>query len=157
MSDAIQDGGTRKTVSSSVTFFYKFVLSPLWIGGFGIAALTMLVSGNSGTQRTGCVFAAIWVLLAPIIWVTCGRLKRVKFDGSTLWISNYRTEVSIPVNEVAAITQNNIINLRPVFVTFKRETPWGRKIVFMPKVSLLPFFDDEIVVELRRAARIETR
>ncbi len=103
----------------------------------------------------GFGFAAIWLLIAPVIWVTCGRFKRVKFDGSTLWMSNYRTEISVPVNEIVAVTQNKLINLRSVFMTFKRETSFGRKIVFMPWVSFRFFSDDEIVVELRRAAGLE--
>lgn len=127
----------------------------MWVGGFGLGAIAALASQNTGTQAMGFEFAAMWLLISPVLWVTCAPLKRVKFDGATLWISNYRTEISVSVDAVAAVTQNKLFNLRPVFLTFKRETSFGRGIVFMPWASFRLFSDDAIVVELRRAARLE--
>ena len=69
-----------------------------------------------------------------------------------LVISNYRDDIRVPASDIARVRQNRLINLRPVTVTFKRPTPFGPAITFMPRVSLSLFSEDEIVTRLRTMA-----
>jgi hypothetical protein len=80
----------------------------------------------------------------------CGRLKRVRLNGTNLMISNYRYEITVPISDIAHVKQNRLVNLRPVFLKFKRETPFGHTVTFMPRRSFRMFSEDEIVVRLRR-------
>jgi hypothetical protein len=134
-----------ETVSSSLTFFYKFIFTTVWSGMFGFATVAMLLNRNPAAVG----FGAAWVIGTTILLLFCGRLKRVKLDGDTLFISNYLREISVPVSEIANVRQNRLINLRPVTMTFRKKTPFGSAVTFMPEVSFRLFSEDDIVTRLR--------
>jgi hypothetical protein len=141
-----------ETVSSSLTFFYKFVFVSVWSGGFGLGTLAMFFSGKPEVGAMRWPFAAVWIAGTAFLWWTCARLKRVAFDGAALVISNYRDDITVPVSEIAEVRQNRLINTRPVTVTFRKETPFGRAITFIPRYSFRIFSEDEIVTRLRSLA-----
>jgi hypothetical protein len=142
-----------ETISSRLTFIYKFIFTTVWSAGIGVATVEMLASELPVSSELRWLFAATWILGTALIWLTCAPLKRVQTDGVTLLISNYRDEIAVPVSEIATVTQNQWINLRPVTITFENETPFGRAITFMPHTSFRMFSEDEIVLRLRRLAR----
>jgi hypothetical protein len=139
-----------ETVSSSLTFFYKFIFTSVWPAGFGIGTLATFLSNKPELQLVRWQFAAAWTIGTAVIWWTCARLKRVEFDGATLVISSYRDDITVPVTDIADVRQNRLLNLGPVTLTFKKETPFGKAITFMPRVSFRLFSEDEIVTRLRR-------
>lgn len=139
-------------VSSSLTYFYKFVFTTVWCGGFGLGTALMFLSRTHDAQVMQWLFAAIWLVASMVIWGMCGRLKRVRLNGTNLMISNYKYEITVPISDIAHVKQSRLFNLRPVFLTFKRETPFGHTVTFMPPVSFQIFSEDEIVVRLRRLA-----
>jgi hypothetical protein len=141
-------------VSSSLTFFYKFVFTTVWSGGFGVGTLMMFLSGRPDTHEARWVFATAWAIGTAFIWSICARLKRVELDDRTLRISNYRNEIAVPVTQVAGVRQNRLINLRPVTVTFKDETRFGRSVTFIPRTSFRFFSEDEVVTKLRKLAGV---
>ena len=94
-------------------------------------------------------FAAAWAIGTTFLLLTCAPLKRVKLNGPILVISNYRHDISVPVSEIAAVRQNRLINLRPVTITFRRETPFGNAVTFIPRASFRLFSEDDIVTRLR--------
>lgn len=156
MNDGSARQGATETVSSSLTFFYKFVFTTIWSGGFGLGTILMFVSQNPQPEGMRIVFASLWLIGSFFLWGICGRLKRVRFDGGTLLISNYRNEISVSTDEIAVVKQNKLINLRPVTLTFKKETSFGRTVVFMPRTSFRIFSEDEIVGTLRRAGHLQS-
>lgn len=141
-----------ETVSSSLTFLYKFIFTSLWSGGFGLGTVATFLSSKPEVQAMRWRFAAAWTVGTAIIWWTCARLKRVELDGATLRISNYRDDVAVSVAEIADVRQNRLINLRRVTITFRKETPFGKAITFMPRVSFRLFSEDDIVTRLRSLA-----
>jgi hypothetical protein len=144
-----------ETVSSSLTFLYKFVFTAAWSGGFGLGTVGMFLSDKPEGREMRWQFAAIWLVGSALIWWTCARLKRVELDGSMLVISNYRDDIRVDVTDIASVRQNRLINLRPVTVTFKRPTRFGQAITFMPQVSFRMFSEDEIVSRLRTMAGVQ--
>src|SRR5215471_16998914 len=138
-----------ETVSSSLTFLYKFVFTTVWSGGFGLGTVAMFLSDKAEVREMRWQFAAAWLIGSALIWWTCARLKRVELDGSTLVISNYRDDIRVQASDIASVRQNRLINLRPVTVTFKTPTPFGPAIIFIPQVSFRLFSEDEIVTRLR--------
>jgi hypothetical protein len=136
-----------ETVSSSLTFFYKFILTTVWPAGFGLASVVMLLNGKPETMK----FAVVWAIGTAFL-LPCARLKRVEVDGAILVISNYLRDITVPVSEIADVRQNRLINIRPVTVAFRNETPFGRAITFMPLTSFRLFSEDDIVKRLRSLA-----
>jgi hypothetical protein len=147
-----ETGKSMETVSSSLTFLYKFVFTTVWSGGFGLGTAVMFLSGKPEVRAMRWQFAAAWIVGTLFIWGTCARLKRVELNGSTLIISNYRDDITMQATDIATVRQNRLINLRPVTLTFKKETPFGRTVTFMPQVSFRLFSEDEIVKRLRSTA-----
>lgn len=156
MSNQLVHRDVPETVSSSSTFFYKFVFTTIWSGGFGIGTILMFVSRHPQPDGMRLVFATIWLVGSFFLWEICGRLKRVRIDGTTILISNYRNEIAVSADEIAAVKQNRLINLRPVILTFKNETRFGRTVIFMPRRSFHIFSEDEIVERLRRAGHLQS-
>ena len=139
-----------ETVSSSLTFLYKFILTTVWSAGFGLGTVVMILSRKPEAMRWQ--FAAAWAIGTVFLLLTCARLKRVKLDGAALAISNYRRDVTVPVGEIANVRQNRLINLRPVTITFRKQTPFGSAVTFIPRASFRLFSEDDIVTRLRRLA-----
>jgi hypothetical protein len=137
-----------ETLSSSLTFFYKFIFTTVCIAGFGFGTVGMFLNRDPDALK----FAVPWVIGTVFLLLIGGRLKRVKLDGATLVISNYRHDVTVPVSEIADVWQNRLLNLRPVTITFRNETPFGSAVTFIPPVSFRLFSEDEIVARLRSLA-----
>lgn len=135
--------GMERTISSGLTIFYKLVLAPVWIGGFGLATL------------------GLWMVGAFFLTWFCVPLKCVKIDGSDLVVSNFLWGMRVPFDQVRDVTENVLINIHPVWIHFREPTRLGRKIVFMPTVRMFALFGSHPVVEelttLVRQARSETQ
>jgi uncharacterized membrane protein YbhN (UPF0104 family) len=138
-----------ETVSSSLTFLYKFIFVTVWSGGFGLGTVAMFLSPKPEAMRWQ--FAAAWAIGTAFL-LPLARLKRVKLDGATLVISNYRRDITVPVSEIADARQNLFLSPRPVTITFRKETPFGNAVTFMPRASFRLFSEDDIVTRLRSLA-----
>ena len=70
-----------------------------------------------------------------------------------LYVSDYRKEITIPLSEIADVTENRWLNAHPVTIRFRNPTAFGDKIVFMPKLKYFAFWTGHpIVGELLNAA-----
>ena len=140
-----------KHLSSRLTFFYKYVFITIWSGGFGFGTLQLFLI--SSPARWGFLF--LLVVGTLMIWAGCGRLKVVKLQENRLYISNYLRHTIIPLSEIEEVRQNRLINIRPITIQFRIETPFGDAITFMPPGSLRLFSEDPIVAKLRSLANGE--
>lgn len=136
-------------ISSSLTFFYKYIFSTLWITGFGFGAITALINHHD------VVFLAMWLLGTMLLYVFGMKLKRVELHDDALLVSNYFRQVAIPLSAVVKVSESRFINIHPVWITFRQETEFGRTIMFMPTfdVTSMFFLSHPIVQELRRLAQ----
>jgi hypothetical protein len=144
-----------ETLSSSLTFFYKFIFTTVWSTGFGLGTVALFFSDKPEAQHMRGPFALAWFLGSAFLWWGCVRLKRVQLDRATLIISNYRDEIVVPVSDIAEVKQNRLINTRPITITFAKENRFGRSITFIPTWSFrgLTFREDEVVERLRRMSK----
>lgn len=148
-----------ETLSSGLTFFYKYVFTTLWSAGFGLGTVGMMFSDSPEARSARPIFALCWVVGSAFLWWGCGRLKRVQLAGTTLHISNYRDEIAVPAADIAEVKQNRWINIRPITIVFRKETPFGRSIMFMPPLALfrlLVWREDQVVERLRRLGQAPT-
>ncbi len=147
---------TPRTLSSAQTFFMKVIFPPIWIGGFALATATLFLSPASWHDATGgpmdpdtkWFFLFATIVGGGFIWWSCIRLKRVRMDDKAFYISNYSTEIAVPLVNVAQVSENRWVNIHPVTIEFHAATG----VVFMPKVRWFAFWSSHPVVEEIRAA-----
>jgi hypothetical protein len=142
--------------------FLKTVFPVVWIGGF-LAATIALFSTSTFTDGNGAppspamkwMFLAATVAGAAFIYWACIRLKLVRMDDQQLYVSNLLTDIQVPLSQVDTVTENRWLNIHPVTIHLRRETEFGSKIVFMPKVRWFAFWSEHPVVdEILEAVRV---
>ncbi len=138
-----------RTLSSAQTFLMKAILPPLWILAFG--AMTVGVwSGAIPAPGMKWIFPVIWLAGTAGIYWSCIRLKRVELDGSTLVVSNYRTTIRVPLQNVEEVTETRWVNTHPVTLHLRHPSEFGSEIVFMPTIRVFGLWSSHPVVsELR--------
>jgi len=155
----------HRTLSSVQTFWMKVVFPVLWIGGFAVGTTAMFLAGEWLHDRAGhqppsemkWIFLLATVAGSAFIYWCCVRLKRVSLDGSSLVISNYLKEIVVPLRELKSVSEIRWINIHPVTLSFRRETAFGKSVVFMPRMRWFSFLSSHPVVdELRAAAGLAT-
>lgn len=144
------------TISSAQTFIMKCVFPTMWIGLFGLGTLTMLLAPHHGSRDfdgPGPWFFLIMLIAGTaFIWWACIRLKRVRMDANALYISNYRTDIVVPLANVSDVTENRWVNIHPVTIHFHSDTEFGSQVVFMPKVRWFGGWRPHpVVAEIRQA------
>ncbi len=149
-----------RDLSSAQTFPTKIIFPALWIGGFGLGTMALFVAGDSFHDKTGAappaeikwIFLAAWTLGSMFIYWGCVRLKRVRMDETSLYISNYLREVQVPLHQVTAVTENRWLNIHPVTISFRSATEFGERVVFMPKVRWFGLWTSHpVVTEIQEA------
>lgn len=156
-----------RTLSIRPTALLKFVLSPLWIGGAAWAMwlLAMHPERALGDYAPGTAIALQWFFLAllaaslVLVFAFAVPLKRVRLAPDGLRVSNYRREITIPFDAIASVRQNWLPTFRLVTLHLRTDTPFGRRLVFMPAVPRPMAFwradywrEDALVRELRSLA-----
>lgn len=133
-------------VSSAQTVFVKFVEPLIWLG------LTMpgaaMLFGGAFPKVQAMIFpdgvadwmrwpvAAAW-LCAGLLMVYAGiGLKRVAIDGDLIRVSNYFSEIELPLASVVGVEETRWLRVNPVTIEFADDTPFGRFVTFMPKARL---------------------
>lgn len=151
----------QRTISSAQTYLMKVIFPVLWIGAFAMATILLFSGGGGFTDAAGnppgpsvkWMFLFATLAGGAFIYWTCIRLKRVALDEQALYISNYHTEIVVPLRDIDDITENRWINIHSITIHFHRDTEFGPRIEFMPKVRWFVFFSSHpIVAELRAAA-----
>jgi len=151
----------ERTLSSAQTFLVKFVFPTIWISMFGLGTLGLFLGvfrdcGDAAPPDwMRWQFLAIWIVGSAFIWWGCARLKRVRTDGSAIYVSNYFREVRIPLDAIRDVTENRWINIHPVTIHFRHDTPFGGRIVFMPTVRFFGWRSHPVVSELRELAHVQ--
>jgi len=130
-------------ISSRLTFVWKFIFLPVWIVGFGIGALGLWLDMGQGNGHLPSVEKKREILVAWIGGVTfllwsCAGLKKVRMDSTHLYISNFRTEISVPLIDIVDITYHRWLNL-PAVIHFRTPTVFGPSIKFLPPEVFIPF------------------
>jgi Na+/melibiose symporter-like transporter len=118
----------QRTLSSSWTFFVKFVFPALLAGLLVLALGTIPMSA----EGQGEFFAAGVLIVIFMLWLA-GGLKRVRFDERSLYVSNYLDEFVVPLDMITEVTENRWLSHHPVTVYFREPMDFGDSITFSPK------------------------
>jgi len=137
-----------------MTFFYKFVFTTVWSGGFGLGTIGLFLANDFEAEQARWWFLLAWLVGTAGLWWGCARLKKVRIGVQGLEISNYVRTVTVPFRDVVGVTQHVWVNTRPITLKFAQDSAFGRSILFMPPLSYRMFIDDPIVEQLRSLAGI---
>jgi hypothetical protein len=149
-----------KTISSTATLYFK-LLPVLWSSGFGLVTILLWLGDFRGKNNEQApvefklIFTAVWVVVTTAAWRSCAGLKRVRIDGTQLYVSNYLEEISIPFSNVVKVTEDRWTNIHPGTIHLKNATEFGDRITFMPKSRFFGWTTHPVVHELKKLASIE--
>jgi hypothetical protein len=137
-------------LSSRLTFFYKWVFTSVWIVGFTLGTLSMLLSDNPEASGAFPTFLVATVVGSAFLLLTAGRLKVVDVDGTSLIVSNFISDERIPLRAVLEVRGSIFFAPELVFVRLRDSSSFGTRITFMPPIRVLGGFSRHLVVhELR--------
>jgi hypothetical protein len=148
------------SLSSRWTPFYKFVLPLLALGGIGFGAWRGYVHPERLRMPPGVAPEYGWLLLLTIavfagviVWWTVKSLVRIELDDDELVMSNYRSEIHVPLANIASIGGPSSTNPQRYTLTFEESTEFGRRVSFLPPMqwSLMRLSESDEVRELRTA------
>lgn len=145
----------RRTFSSGQTFVMKYVFPVVWIGGFGLGTLGLWLGafhdrdGGPPPSWMRWQFLIMWIGGAAFIIWFARRIKRVQADDQSLYVSDYFSEVLIPLTEIADFTESRWLRPRTVTIHFRSPTAAGERVVFIPKLRLFQFSSRPVIAELQ--------
>jgi hypothetical protein len=141
-----------RMISAGNTFFRKFFVSSVYLAAAALMLALVLQAlarahelGSKATMIVLSCLACIGISMISI-WAFA-RLKRVAMSESSLHVSNFRREIVVPLNDISSVGEAERATYR-VWIQFKKETPFGRRIYFIPKGSSSPR-PHPIIAELR--------
>lgn len=142
-----------RILSSPDTATAKLLFLPLWTAGWVVGTLVLLTGALSDPPEgyvpppTGVVLLGLITMTALTVfaWWGLGPLKEVKMDERELRVSNFWRQITVPLADVAEVTQDSWNDL--VTVTLHRQTPFGRSVRFMPCKRFVTIFEAHPVVE----------
>jgi hypothetical protein len=148
----------RTNVSSRATWFLKFAFPVIWTAIIALGAVPMFTDsarGHGPKLPAALTLGVVWLVGTAILFVFSGSLMRVQYRDGHLYASNFRREIEILPADIAAITQNIWVNVRPITIQLRTPTVLGRRIRFIPQSRVIFRFwvEDPIVSELRAFAQ----
>jgi hypothetical protein len=127
-----------RRLSSSGTFFYKWVFPVIWLGFVGIGIVTGLFDEHAG-QRTP---PDPMIIVIPIFMLVFGfflfrrllggLVDEVTLDGDTLIVKKGDEHVRIALADVINVNSLNAVNPRRISLRLRNSTRLGRDIDFIP-------------------------
>lgn len=127
-----------RRLSSSGTFFYKWVFPIMWLGIVGIGVVTGLFGEHAGKQVSPdpmIVGIPLLMLVAGFFLfrkLLGGLVDEVSLDGDTLIVKKGDDQLRIPLTEVINVNSLNAINPRRISLRLRNKTRLGRDIDFIP-------------------------
>lgn len=127
-----------RRLSSSMTFFYKWVFPVMWLGIVGFGVVTGLFSEHAGQHLS----ADPMVVVIPIFMFVFGfflfrrllggLVDEVTLDGDTLIVKKGDEQLRISLAEVINVNSINMVNPRRISLRMRNNTRLGRDIDFIP-------------------------
>jgi hypothetical protein len=117
-----------------LTLLNKVVFPVLWLAFVAGVPLWVFVTYGRISIGGGFEFIVAFVLVSTIVMVWMAvRLQRVGYCGRELVIANYWREAWVPFDQVAAVEPVWWYRSRLVRIRFKRRTPFGSCVYYLPK------------------------
>lgn len=157
MTGGERDGVVSCRLSSRWTPCFKFVVSALWFCMLVAGALLVWLGVLDDFVVRDKLFAhGRWIATASGMAISlffgthCVLLKRVALDGRRFHVSNYLRRVAVPIQRLTRVSGSHAMWLDFITLEFADDTGFGRRIVFMPTLRLVPLFTPHPTLVLLR-------
>lgn len=137
---------TLRRVSSSSTFFYKYVFAPVWIIGMGSGVISVLQNPNVDPAYLKDVFPIFWIVLSAFC-LTVFRYAVVDVSDEHLTITRLWKTQDVPWTSVSHIRESTFMEPSTVVVHFNSPTQFGRSVSFLPDDPLFSMGKSRPVLE----------
>ena len=143
-----------RKISSSMTFLFKKVWPVIWVGGISaFIILDLAVLNDTEVNKAGSMpltTLLFMLVFGYLLWkFLCSDLVDEAYDnGEYLVFKNGTNETRIFLKDIETINYNTLVSPERVSVKTKFETDLGRKIVFMPLGTFIPFKRHASIVAL---------
>ncbi len=146
----------KRELSSKQTFLLKILLPVFFITTFTVMTLGMVFRFRTVEFLPLFIMFPVMIMVGTAaMYFTVMRYKKVAVDDKSLYVSNYRKEITIPVSNIGDVTEIKWVRTRPITIHLKTDSEFGRKIVFTPKMNGFRIFaSNPIVAELKALAKI---
>ena len=143
----------KRTISTRLTFIYKFVIPIPWIIWISIALPKTIsrLSAQGGESIKSWILICIWIVGSAALFWFCKTLKKVVIDYSgKLLVSNYLQVIAVRPEDIAHIADGTDF-FHPIVIWFTLRQPdtFGGKIIFMPLVSTVYYSPHPVLKELQ--------
>ncbi len=144
----------ERQLSSSLTFFFKYILIFLWVCIFGLEVRFLFEQHDH--ERFSYLWG--WLFVTLIIYFFTCKLKAISIVSNNLIISNYFTEIQIPLKDISYIYEFRTVNCRPIKIVFNKTTIFGNSIIFIPTGIICSLFKPHpIYVELEENIKLSKK
>jgi len=142
----------RQEISSLWTPFAKFVLSPaLGVGvtmQVGMVLFDKVAFESEAEWIVWKVFFLLnWSVLMWLLYTRGMRLTKVAVSDDGLIVSNFFREIMVPFRDIETVKGSIFLSPDFIWVSFRRPTELGERIVFMPKRLQWPFSAKHMLVK----------
>lgn len=144
----------KRVISSGGTFYYKIIL-PVILLICTIALPTAVYFDGSGNHLSVAFFFFLYLLVCTVIFLLIAKkFKKVSIDDNFLYISNYLKEITIPLSNIADVTETKWLRGHPVTIHLNPASEFGNKITFLSKFRF-SFKSHPIVEELKELVSLK--
>jgi hypothetical protein len=145
----------KRQLSGYLTIPVKIIIPALWILNWGAIVLMLLIGVDERTRTPPILFFVFGGVVTVILYFAAVKYMKVGVDEKSLYVSNYLKEISIPLSDIADVTESLWARGHPVTVYLKTTSPFGKKISFLPKSQGFKFLKSHpVVAELKQMAKI---
>lgn len=137
-----------RTISSRQTIFVKFVFPVAWLG-VSVSFAFVLWFKRAEAPGFKKPFLLESLVVGVFVFWFARRLKKVRVDEEFLYVSNWRSEVRVPLRDVSDCLWRNWWRPAWVVVRLRAQTRFGKHIVFIPKSQWRHLGIHPVVGELR--------
>jgi hypothetical protein len=142
----------KQRLSSSATFFWKFIFSGLWLGFFSIG--TIFAIYDLGFE--GLFMLVVLLFGAAMLYYGTLRAKNVYTDANKLYVDNFFKKIEIPLDQVESVEENRLFTPRPAWIHLKTGTEFGNSIMFITRFKTLFFEAHPDIERVRNLLRKTT-
>jgi hypothetical protein len=142
-----------RQISSQLTFFYKFIAPGIFVISFVVIGYQYVGGWPLVETRDDQVLVIFVVAFVFVSFLSSWRLKKVYIDDRNVYVSDYRVDATIPITNIARVSEFFFSEPRRVTIHFKEPTIFGKKVVFIGSYRFSPFAaftSHPIVSELRK-------
>lgn len=143
-------------LSSSMTFFYKFVFPTVWLWMFGLGTAMLWLQSAGASQGDPAASAMKWPFTGALVagflvmrWRLFG-LKQVEATAEGLIVSNFRESDHVRWEDVTDVYESKLWNPRAITVTLRRPCRFGTHVTFLPRAKVFLLFGDHPTATLLR-------